>query len=402
MTNTERRVANAINATAQQITADSIPPFLASELTQPGVSRPSLGTRRRAGWLVPAASAMSVAIIATAALVIGNDLAGNVPSAGGAFEAVRPYYAKVTLEGPVSSNTPVAVTIRATATGKVLATVPSPAPRFVIRLVSAGTDDRTFVLAATQSGLAPPALAAVRFYSLGFDPATDAVSVSQLPISNVTVNTEDVSLQVALSPDGRSLAVITSTFNGIRLYSLPTGDQRTWTAEPGEDLLGPAWAGGSGGLAFLLRPVGLTAVEPGAYLLDTASHRHSLFAASHLLPAVRGSGCSPPWLLPNPTVMVCTVARQAHHVTKAYVAEISIRTGKLLRRIPLPGIVQNDVLPQVAWANPTGTQVIVLMGLPKPNLRGAVTAFLVTRSRITKIPEATWPGLLSASTLGAW
>ena len=250
MTSTERRVANAINATAQQITADSVPPLRVSELTEPEARRPLYGARRWTRSLVPAASAVSVAIIATAALVIGNDLAGNVPSAGGTFEAVRPYYAKVTLEGPVSSNTPVAVTIRATATGKVLATVPSPAPRFVIRLVSAGTDDRTFVLAATQSGLALPALAAVRFYSLGFDPATDAVSVNQLPISNVTVNTEDVSLQVALSPDGQNLAVITSTFRGIRVYSLPTGDQRTWTAKSGEDLLGPAWAREVAGLRF--------------------------------------------------------------------------------------------------------------------------------------------------------
>lgn len=402
MTSTEQRIAKAINATAQQISADSIPPLRVSGLTRPEANRPLLGARRWTRSLIPASAAVSVAVIAVATLVIGNDLAGNVPSAGGAFEAALPYYAKVTLEGPVSSNTPVAVTIRATATGKVLATVPSPAPQFVPRLVSAGDDDRTFVLAATQTGLASPALAAVRFYSLQFDPATDAVSVNQLPISNVTVNTEDVSLQIALSPDGGNLAVITSTFNGIRVYSLPTGNQRTWTAKSGEDLLGPAWAQGSRRLAFLFRPVGLTAVDPGVYLLDTTSHRHSLFAASHLLPALQGSGCSPPWLLPKPTVIVCVVAHRAHHVVKAYVAESSIRTGKLLRRIPLPGIVQNDVVPQVAWVNRTGTQVIVLMGLPKPNLRGAVTAFLVTRSRITKIPEATWPGLLSASTLGAW
>jgi hypothetical protein len=402
MTSTEQRIAKAIHATAQQITPDSIPPFLASELTQPGPSRPVLGRPGRMRFLVPAASAVSVAILAAAVLVIGNDLHGLRPPVGGHYKAVLPYFAKVTLEGPVSSNTPVAVTIRSTATGGVLATVPSPAPRFVPRLVSAGADDRTFVLAATESGLAPPALAPVRFYSLRFNPATDAVSVDQLPISNVTVRTDDVSLQIALSPDSRRLAVITGTFNGIRVYSLPDGNQRTWTGPPDAELLGPAWARGSLGLAFSYRPVGSSAFDPGFYRLDTTSRRHSLMAASHRLPALAKSGCSPPWLLPMPSMIVCVIAPRMHDVTRAYVAEISIRTGRLVRRIPLPGTVQNGVVPQVAWANRTGTRVIVLMARPLPQLHSAVTAFLVAGSKITKIPGATWPGLESASLLSAW
>jgi hypothetical protein len=401
MTSTEQRIAKAIDATARQITADSIPPLRISELTRPEASRPSFGARRWTRSLVPAASAVSVAIIATAALVIGN-AAGHLPPAGVASRAALPYYAKLTLEGPVSSNTPIAVTIRSTATGAVLATVPSPAARFVPRLVSAGADDLTFVLAATESGQASPASAPVRFYSLQFDPATDAVSVEQLPISNVTVSPENVSLQIALSPDGRRLAVITSTFHGVRVYSLTGGDQQTWTAAPLDELLGPAWARGSLGLVYFYRPLGRAGSGSGFYRLDTASHRHNLLAASQPLPGLRDSGCSPPWLLPRPSVLVCAVTYRANHVTRAYVAEISVRTGKLVRRIPLPGIVSNDVIPQIAWVGPTGRRAVVLMGLPKPGLHRAVTAFLVSRSQIAKIPGATWPGLESATLLGAW
>jgi hypothetical protein len=402
MTSTEQRIAKAINATAQQITADSIPPFQAAERTEPGVSRTPAGPRSWTRWLVPAASALSVAIIAAAALVVGNDLASHRVPASPALDTVLPYYAAVTLEGPVSSHTPVEVEIRATATGDVLARVPSPAPGFVPRLVSAAADDRTFILAATQSGLAPPAGAPVRFYSLRFDPATGAVSVEQLPISNVTASTVNASLQIALSPDGQQLAVITSTFHGIRVYSLANGDQRTWTAKPPDELLGPAWAGGSLGLAFSYRSLGRSGAEPGIYLLDTTSRSHSLLGASQWLPALQDSGCLPPWLLPTPSVIVCAVARRVDHVTRAYVAEVSIHTGKLLRRIPLPGIVRNDVAPEVAWVNRTGTRVIVIMGQPRPRLDAAVTAFLVTGSGIVKIPGAKWPGLLSASLLGAW
>jgi hypothetical protein len=68
----------------------------------------------------------------------------------------------------------------------------------------------------------------------------------------------------------------------------------------------------------------------------------------------------------------------------------------------LPGIVSNDVIPQIAWVGPTGRRAVVLMGLPKPGLHRAVTAFLVSRSQIAKIPGATWPGLESATLLGAW
>src|SRR6185437_3893871 len=150
------------------------------------------------------------------------------------------------------------------------------------------------------------------------------------------------------------------------------------------------------------RPLGRSGSEPGVYLLDTASRRRSLLAASVWLSALERSGCSPPWFLPTPSVIVCAVAHRADSVTRAYIAEFAIGTGQLVRRIPLPGVVRNGVRPQIVWDDPTGTQVIVLTSDPRPPVLGAVAAFLVTGTQVIRIPEARWPGMLSANLLGAW
>ncbi len=140
----------------------------------------------------------------------------------------------------------------------------------------------------------------MRFYLLRFNPAGDTVAVTELPIRNVKESLSGM----ALSPDGRYLAVITSYFHGIRVYSLSTGAERSWVTSAFGLLLDPAWAGDSRTLAFFLDSPG--AAEPGApssvYLLDTTSQSRSLLQASHPVSGLRRSLCGPAYFLPRRSI----------------------------------------------------------------------------------------------------
>jgi hypothetical protein len=168
-------------------------------------------TSCRPQWLASVAAAIAIALIAVAAFVISNLASSHPRPVQPVGEAVPSYYAAVTVRGTIGKVTKVDVTIRRTATGKVLATVPSPDPGFVPSRVAAAADDRTFVMAVVKSaGLnkPDPPNARMRFYLLRFDPGTDEVAISKLPINDVT---ESDTFSMALSADGRSLAVTTET-----------------------------------------------------------------------------------------------------------------------------------------------------------------------------------------------
>lgn len=399
MTNTEQRVAKAINATAQQISADSIPPFRVAQAPSRFGGRllPISAGRRWPLFMAPVAVAAAVAVIAVAAVVIGHHVASHRPPAGGNNEKVPPYYAALSYKLPFTAHMRVDVVIRSTATGKVLATMPA-IPGYTPGKVSAAADDRTFVVAADKVVPATSNNSTVRFYLLRFDPGTGKVTVRTLPIS---VDTGEEALGIALSPDGRKLAVTTVSFQGIRVYSVPGGALRSWTTS-GADLLGPEWTGNNRMLAYFRFAGAATGQPVGLRVLDTASRSHSLSLASHVPPIPRRDNCAPAWFVPRPTMVVCVANYGDHGAIKAYVEEISLRTGKLLRRLYLPGTEQNAVAPQVAWANPSGTKVIVLIGRSRPSPSQSASAFLVAGGRVTKLPGATWFGQLSDSLPASW
>jgi hypothetical protein len=410
MTTTEQRVAKriakAIDATAQQVTAESIPPFRVSDAAPRFAGRPlpARGVRRWSRLLVPAAVAASVALVAVAAVLAGNNVASHRPPMNPASGQVPPYYAALRYEHPFTSHLRVDVTIRSTATGKVLATVPPLAGGFAAHMVSAAADDRTFVMAASRLVPDTSNSVPVRFYLIRFDPATDTVAVRGLPISDVTANGSAGLFEIGLSPDGQRLAVMTDTFRGIRVYSVPGGAQRAWTTSVASELLSPAWAGGSRQLAFFYRPLDLSAHEVGLRLLDTASSKHDLLAASRKPPVLLRYECGPAWFAPRPSMIACVIENLHHGTRTAYVAEVSLRTGKLLRRLPLPppGVVPDGAVPQVAWANPAGTKAIVIISQLRPRPSGSASAYLVTSGRITKIPGATWAGTVNIYLPASW
>ncbi len=408
MTNTEQRVAKAINATAQQISADSIPPFRVAQAPSQFGGRllSPLAGRRWPLLFAPVAVAAAVAVIAVAAVAIGNRVAGHRSSVSGSSESVPPYYVALNYKLPITANERIDVVIRSTATGKVLATVPPPA-QFTPRLVAAAADDRTFVMASVEKGVSNPAGAQVRFELVRFNPALGAVAVDSLPISGVTVNGSDGALWMALSPDGRSLAVSTTTFLGIRVYSVPGGAHRAWKG-PSAELFGLAWAGPrnpgqrSRMLAYFYFPVGVTTAGAGLHVLDSGSHSSGLLSASHVPPIPRRDDCEPAWFLPAPSMIVCVSPYRDHGVDKAAIEEFSLGTGKLLRRLPLPGVVQGNEQPQVAWANRSGTKVIVLMAQAGSKPYQSASAYLMAGGRITKLPGARWSGLLGEALPVSW
>lgn len=410
MTTAPERVRRAIKATAEQITADSIPPFRVPARRFAG--QPRTDGRGWPRWLAPVAAAVSMAIIAAAILVVSN---ASHQRPAGPIGAVPPYYAAVTLESSILHRPLInAITIRATATGQVLATVRSQAPHFVFDAVSGAADDRTFVAAAMKplSSHAPPsATAPVRFYLLRFFPAAHTVLVTELPIRNVTDQAS-----IALSPDGRHLAVITDSFHGIRVYSVRTGARQSWVTPAGQSwvtsrfntLLGPSWAPDNRTLAFFADPLALPSPLVGVHLLDTTSHKRSLLSASRQLRVPRRAQCDPPYLLAQESTIVCTIMSGRVDDPRGFIARISLRTGKVLQRLDLPRTLltplqENSIAPpEVAWAGRPGAPVIVLANRLWPRPYGSVGAYLLTSSGVTKLPGATWLGELSAPLTVAW
>jgi hypothetical protein len=158
-------------------------------------------------------------------------------------------------------------------------------------------------------------------------------------------------------------------------------------------------------VAFFDRPLDLSAHEVGLRLLDTASPSHDLLAASHKPPVLLRYECGPAWFAPRPSMIACVIEKlHRGGIRTAYVAEVSLRTGKLLRRLPLPppGPVPYGAVPQVAWANAAGTKAIVIMNQSRPKPSGSASAYLVTSGQVTRIPGATWAGTVNIYLPASW
>jgi hypothetical protein len=391
MTTAQERLRRAINATAEQITADSVPPFRAPEPARRFAVEPWPGPRRLPRWLAPVAAAASIAIIAAGVLVISNVVAVRPRPADLTGKTVPPYYVALT---KVAHSSRVDVTVRSTATARALATVSNPAPYSVFNWVTAAADDRTFVIAAAKSQ--PPSalgIAPVRLYLLRFNPAGDTTRMTELPIRNVMVDDRAVNLTIALSPDGAHLAVVTNTFPGIRVYSLRTGAQHAWVAAPTVLVMAPSWADDSRTLAYnrVIINRGYDRRTFGVYLLDTANPARTLLSASRKVPNIihpfpySGSYSK---IEPAGSAIVSPVGYIGAKAVRFFIGQISVRTGRLLRRFTLHG---TDQTPEVVWVSRSGTPLVVLTN-PSVLPYQSTQALLVTGRRVTKIP---WPAAIS-------
>ena len=254
----EDRVRDAIRAKAAEVPPDAVPPLRLPDRRRSSFSL-AHGGRERAGglagraWAAPLAAAVGVA----AALALVFALTGVIHSGRSAsgqpsgLAALPRYYVALTFTGSEQCcgygklYTPqTRAVIRATATGRALATITPPRPYGTFVGVTAAADDRTFVLAAQKLARIPldgeVTAPATRFFLLRLSPGRgDPVGrapLTPLPIPVIPAGTE-VS-DFALSPDGTHLAVVGGRNERPRLnvydrqklsvYNLAAGTDRTY------------------------------------------------------------------------------------------------------------------------------------------------------------------------------
>jgi hypothetical protein len=317
----EERIRAAFQETAEDVPRHQLPPLRlpASRRGIRGAFRQPCG-RRWSGWLMPlAAAAATCAVIAAAegaALVLAGRPARQQPAtlAGG----IPPYYIVVASTfnrlGP-----PGTALLRATATGRLLATVRPPAGSEFVA-VTAGTGERTFVLAAQWPAAAPPARSGpggsggaarsasgraadlwpptrkLRFLRLSVGSPAGPPRLAELP---VRVHEPGADLTgLALTPDGSRLAIsLTVGYRSVvQVFSLPSGQARMWSGTsagrrqegvpPGVDWIrNLSWAADDRTLAY--------DNEYEARLLDTAAPGASL-PPDPVFPGATGGGMPKP------------------------------------------------------------------------------------------------------------
>lgn len=339
----EERLRAAAYAIAQAVPEGSAPPLRLP--ARRSVAR--LVLRRIRALLTPLGAATAV----LGAVAVPLALPGLLQAASGAIaigpEGTPPFYVAIAPARKPGSGTQ--AVIGSTASGKLLARVSPPRPYTGFTVATGAASDRAFVLAAvTGAGQ----VRAERLFLLRFDPARDAAPLSALPIQ---IPRDAVLRQLALSPDGRQLAVVETTGNqrGIAVYSLASGAGRSWAMaglRPGElsflswsangtwvqygqqhgsaaylGRLNPDAAGGSLPAEVRL-PVGL----PGGVQSLAVSPGGDLFAA------IRPSTVSPGWA----------------------VIEYPARTWRPRPLISVPASPGPDG-PSILWSSATGSTLIV-------------------------------------------
>jgi hypothetical protein len=214
-------------------------------------------------------------------------------------------------------------------------------------------------------------------YLAQFDPARKTITMRALPIPPLPAS---MPVAIALSPDGRELAVVVHnvtdrmiTSSTLRVYSLATGAARAWTAPGFVDSLGlgEGLSWGPGGiLAFEWsrtsdpRP----AAGGGIRLLDTNGPGGNLLTASRAaVPGVQPDGQylqGTLALIDHGSEVVSVVGNSP--VGSGVVSEFEVfstRTGRVLRAF-LPSRRVEDAL---LWANPAGT--VIAGSAPEPDVQ---------------------------------
>lgn len=255
---------------------------------------PPLRARR---WLAPAAAVAAVAAVLAGVALVGSGLGARTAPASGARPAagvaVPRFYVSVSLPPHVR------VTVHSATTGRVLASEPLPAAAQgagPIPSIAAAANDRTFAIAATVH--LPHSTLAVRLFEVSvfagghLGPVTSIANLTQ-PASADTVT------GIAVSPDGRKLAVAVETpTSGFhpegQITVISHGGTHTWFGGPGIPS-DPTWLAGGRKLGFLWwdrihGPVQNFTARTQERLLNATARGHSLPADSRVIAAVPASG----------------------------------------------------------------------------------------------------------------
>jgi hypothetical protein len=418
----EDRVRTATEATAA--TVGEIRPLT---LPPPGAAPARTHRRRRAWgvWLAPVTAALAVLVIA-AILVAVRALPGAghgpapTPAGPGRVSTSLPRYG-VVLSPPQYSGIHHNLSVIDTHTGKQVAQVKDPGTTDTwFEGVSGAADDRTFAVSAGS-------ISEQSWYLLRIAPGSaQPAKLTRLAIPAQPGDT--VISGIALSPDGRTLAVMEwcdSTWlcdqasrGTLRLYSVATGKTlRTWTwgmsdpenPVPGysdwalidENTVGLAWLAGGRTLAFTYYAHGQA---PAVRTLDTTRPGNDLVAGSRrvfTLPSTGPDACSDAELTPDGQTVVCGtqvsgLSGCGSSKETLEVDEYSATTGK--RESVLyqhTGRCTLDAVGSLEWVGPGPTVVVMVAtrtGITPGNSIGVKSSVgLLAQGKLIPVLPSTLP-----------
>lgn len=442
MTELEEQLRSELRDEAGQITPDSI-----AGLRLPPSSRPLPGAQGRRGALHRRTWANPLAAAAAVAVAVAGTFAAVHAIPGGAAAAPKhrvrhtagaglPSWYAYTVGGYVwhhvsggsnsGETTDRYLRIRATVTGKLLATISPPKPYNSIRLLTGDAAGRVFVLAVAhlwERGPTAPLATAERdeitpmkFLIVRITPAGQ-VRMSRVPFSSPPAPDQDPS--IALSPDGTRLAVAYASAGGpavVEVVTLATGQARRWVAahpswQPQVQSAG-SWAANGQTLAVTqtalpgsrvplsgYRPPRITRVR----LLSTAAAGNRLSAAPVL--ALHGPAGLPaprqPFLTPDGRLLISPVLSYSQQGTwlrrgtlTGELAVYSAATGSLLRtvgrwvwRFPSPPGRGGQPSQLLTWSGPSGSQLVVLQPSHDLNVLGVLSGGTFTADGGTLLPR---------------
>lgn len=410
MTRMENLLRDAARQTEAEITPDSIAAFDPATMPSPRRrSRRGAPARRGArSWHLagPVLTAGAIALVAVLAVTLGpHGTSRHAPVGpsddGFSASGVPEYYAALTATSTPADAHPTDLTVRSTLTGRVLTTVTAPDPYGTFSLVEGTASDETFLVGLqvwnpvmAASGLANDSAQPVKLYLLHFDPSTGQATLASLPIPQFSGPELE---SASISPDGTKIAVDNVEGTEIRLYTLPSGAERTlsltsaqlrsggsigwdpydpvmiaWAAD--DRTISFPWIGGSTGFGVHV----LNTSIPGAGTLLTDS-RYALPMNGPQASTSSGRftcDSSAPFLSANGAYIMCGgyVVPQGHpnslnpgSVTQGF-AIFSAATGKLItildsRHAPLyTSIGAGYTVPYLMWSNADGTVLIGTVG----------------------------------------
>ena len=418
----EDRLRSELRTESELITPESIVPLRLPEDTErmPRVLR-RRGSRQWPSWMIPLAAAAAAAAAIAGTFAVAHMLPGSsAPPAGPKYAAVPANYA-YTVQGNiynyVSHGTQYSesvngryLKVRATSTGKLLATVYPPKPYNDFQLMSANAAGTVFVLGAAhnwdRNANTPVRLqrrnprTPLKFLEMRVSGGQVHVSSLSLP---VTVTPGEVP-SIALSPDGTRLAV---AFGGggqaavLDVVTLASGRAQRWVAPPvpWTPLVGVQGAWSADGRTVALRqwdvfrtptPADQRHWQPPAtttvHLIDTSAPGGRLAAGKTLVLRPRAGELGPGdvFLTPDGTKLIGATGKEAfalRGVSRGELSVYSARTGTLLRRLapwtwngrgarPGRGGFPSET---VAWSSRSGGQLILLRPQHELNVLGVLT-----------------------------
>jgi len=377
----------------------------------------------RKRWHLLAGTAAALAV-AAATLVAGCAAPASQPVTGaGAGATVQPgiprYYVELDSKGPVSefAEPLAAATVRLTATGAVIASIPMPRPYLGFVAVTGAADDRTFVLLA--HGRTDPFTGVIpeRFFVLRIAPdapsAAARARLTALPARDLPGGQAATILSpgeqvgtMALSADGRSLAAILTLGSGsLDIYNLATGKTRSWVWKPcaqcdqiplTNDLLlnpsAPALSWTSDGSSVAFTTMSSSPLVTQLWLLHLGAPGNNAVADSSLYAAIHAPVSSWEQAVMTPdgkTVFLKLEVQTGSPLGSFSLMRIAPATGHLVTINTLPmietagytnyGPMTADTL---VWTNDNGSKIIIA------DARPGHTLGVYSGGRYTPLP---WP-----------